>query len=116
VKNHHRRTVERSVKGWGFLKLTNMVLKKPNPKTSKRKRIQGWKWMEGVETGRSMVEEEPAELLDKDKSPMAMDRDSNETDKAYKEAKGALKEARNDGGMRNTRVKGKGEEEPSHGS
>jgi hypothetical protein len=63
-----------------------------------------------------VVEEEPMELLDKDKSEMTIDRASNETNKTYKEAKGTSKEARKDGGMRNTRVKGKGEEEPSHGS
>jgi len=69
-----------------------------------------------AETGQSMVEEEPIELLDKDKSPMATNRASNETDKAYKGEKGTLKDVRKDGGMTNTWVKGKGEEEPSHGS
>jgi hypothetical protein len=51
--------------------------------------------MDKVETRRSMVEEDPTELLDKDKSSKATDRDS-------RKAKGASKEARNDGGMRKT--------------
>jgi hypothetical protein len=55
-----------------------------------------------AETGQSMVEEEPIELLDKDKSPMATNRASNETDKAYKGEKGTLKDVRKDGGMTNT--------------
>jgi hypothetical protein len=49
--------------------------------------------MDEVETGRSMVEEDPTELLDKDKSSKTTDRD-------YRKAKGASKDARNDGGMR----------------
>lgn len=64
--------------------------KKPDPKTSKRERIRGWKRLKEVETRRSMVEEEPTELLDKDKSPKAANR-------ASKEASGASKEAQNDG-------------------
>jgi hypothetical protein len=52
--------------------LTDLILKKPHPNTSKGERIQSWKKLEEIESKQFALEEEPAKVLTKDKSPKAI--------------------------------------------
>jgi predicted nucleic acid-binding protein len=65
------------------LKLTNLVLKKPDPKTSREGMVAS-RWMEKVENKQSEVENKPTVLLEIV---------SNETGRTSKEVNLALEEA-----------------------
>jgi hypothetical protein len=101
--------VERRIWGWSFLKLINLVLKKLNPKTSKKNGwIRGWKWLGEVETEQSVVKKESMELLDKDKSSMETDRASNKTIKTFKKKNPQKRRKRmGEGGRREWRERGR---------
>jgi hypothetical protein len=75
----------------GFLKLTNLCLKNPNPKTSKRGRSRWWERLEEVEYEQLEVEERLAELKNKDKLTKAMNKVSKDVDRISNEAIWVLK-------------------------